>query len=89
MYVGKQMLSDLPGVGHALNEKLMSFNMVTCEQLQSLSKSFLQQEFGEKTGEKLFKYSRGIDDRKLKLEQERKSVSAEINYAIRFDEVNF
>lgn len=48
MYVGKQMLSDLPGVGHALNEKLMSFNMVTCEQLQSLSKSFLQQEFGKK-----------------------------------------
>ncbi|XP_046857755.1 DNA repair protein REV1-like isoform X2 [Xenia sp. Carnegie-2017] len=85
-FIGKQMLSDLPGVGHALNEKLMSFNMVTCEQLQSLSKLFLQQEFGEKTGEKLFKYSRGIDDRKLKLEQERKSVSAEINYAIRFDE---
>lgn len=61
----------------------------TCGDLQSLSLGALQKEFGPKTGQSLYKYCRGQDDRQIKLEQERKSVSAEINYGIRFKNVSF
>ena len=84
---GKQKVADLPGVGYALNQKLQSLNVVTCTDLQRISISVLRREFGQKTGEMLFKFSRGQDDRQLKIERERKSVSAEINYAIRFTQV--
>ena len=49
----------------------------------------LRREFGQKTGEMLYKFCRGQDDRQLKVERERKSVSAEINYAIRFSQVTY
>ena len=61
--------------------------MVTCTDLQRISISVLRREFGQKTGEMLYKYCRGHDDRPLMVERERKSVSAEINYAMRFEEV--
>ena len=61
--------------------------MVTCTDLQRISISVLRREFGQKTGEMLYKYCRGHDDRQLMIERERKSVSAEINYAMRFEEV--
>ncbi|XP_028412709.1 DNA repair protein REV1-like [Dendronephthya gigantea] len=83
-FIGKQEVADLPGVGHALNKKLKYLNVITCTELQSITMSVLRREFGQKTGEMLYKYSRGQDDRQLKVERERKSVSAEINYAIRF-----
>ena len=85
-FIGKQKVADLPGVGHALNQKLQSLNVVTCAELQRISMPVLRREFGQKTGEMLYKYSRGQDDRQLKIERERKSISAEINYAIRFKE---
>jgi DNA repair protein REV1 len=84
---GKQKVADLPGVGYALNQKLKSLMVITCTDLQRVSMSVLRREFGQKTGEMLFKYCRGKDDRQLKIERERKSVSAEINYAIRFVQV--
>ena len=87
--LGKQKVAELPGVGFALNQKLQSLNVVTCAELQRISMSVLRREFGQKTGEMLYKYSRGQDDRQLKIERERKSVSAEINYAIRFTQVRF
>lgn len=77
----------MPGVGYALTQKLKSLMVITCTDLQRVSMSVLRREFGQKTGEMLFKYCRGKDDRQLKIERERKSVSAEINYAIRFVQV--
>lgn len=68
-------------------------NVRTCEELQRLSLGVLQKEFGRKTGEQLHKMCRGLDDTRLNLEHVRKSVSAEVNYGIRFrnndDAVNF
>lgn len=58
--------------------------MCTCEELQSVSLGALQKEFGKKMGEQLYKMCRGLDDTKLNLEHVRKSVSAEVNYGIRF-----
>lgn len=59
-------------------------NVHTCGDLQKMSLGVLQKEFGKKTGEQLYKMCRGLDDTKLNLEYVRKSVSAEVNYGIRF-----
>lgn len=39
----------------------------------------LQDTFGKKTGETLYKFARGIDDRPLSVGQPRQSVSAEVS----------
>ena len=62
-------------------------NVETCAQLQLVAMATLQKEFGRKTGEQLWRLCRGQDDRCVTAEKERKSVSAEINYGIRFNEV--
>ncbi len=61
--------------------------VTTCAELRSISLSKLQDKFGPKTGLTLHKHCRGLDDRAIKTEHERQSVSAEINYGIRFVEV--
>ena len=62
-------------------------NVQTCAHLQQVAMATLQKEFGRKTGEQLWRLCRGQDDRCVTAEKERKSVSAEINYGIRFTEV--
>lgn len=59
-------------------------NVRTVGELQKISLQVLQKEFGKKMGEHLYKMCRGLDDTKLNLEYVRKSVSAEVNYGIRF-----
>lgn len=56
-----------------------------CRDLQEVSLGILQEKFGKKTGEMLFNTCRGIDHSKLCTEHVRKSVSAEVNYGIRFE----
>ena len=80
-------MEDLPGVGWSLRDKLRTLGVETCSDLQKLSCQVLQGEFGAKTGVVLYQSSRGIDHRTLKTQRERKSVSAEINYGIRFTKV--
>ena len=70
-----------------MTNKLQNMAVVTCGHLRELSLGHLQKEFGPKTGQMLHKYSLGQDDRPIKMDQERKSVSAEINYGIRFTKV--
>lgn len=48
------------------------------------SLSVIQNEIGQKVGETLKEQARGIDRRPLNFHHERKSVSAEVNYGIRF-----
>ena len=78
-------VSDLPGVGRTTNHKFRSMGIETCEQLQEKSLGFLKQEFGAKFGQSIFNFCRGIDERPINFVQERKSVSAEVNYGIRFN----
>lgn len=75
---------DLPGVGRSLGYKLKSLNARTCLDLQNIPLAKLKKEFGDKTGETLYKHCRGIDERLVKSDHLRKSVSAEVNYGIRF-----
>lgn len=77
----------LSGVGRTMESKLSALGIKTCGDLQCFTMSKLQQEFGPKTGQMLFRFCRGLDDRPVQREKERKSVSAEINYGIRFTQV--
>ncbi|GFT55735.1 DNA repair protein REV1 [Nephila pilipes] len=84
-FMKKQKVGDLPGVGYTFTKKLQSLNVKTCGDLQMWPLSKLQQEFGPKTGQALFHRCRGKDDRIVQCHKHRKSVSAEINYGIRFE----
>ncbi|NXY44479.1 REV1 protein, partial [Ceuthmochares aereus] len=83
-FIRGQLVTSLPGVGRSMESKLASLGIKTCGDLQCASMSKLQKEFGPKTGQMLYRFCRGLDDRPVRTEKERKSVSAEINYGIRF-----
>ncbi|XP_067150716.1 DNA repair protein REV1 isoform X3 [Apteryx mantelli] len=83
-FIRGQLVTSLPGVGRSMESKLVSLGIKTCGDLQCASMSKLQKEFGPKTGQMLYRFCRGLDDRPVRTEKERKSVSAEINYGIRF-----
>ncbi|XP_076645925.1 rev1 DNA directed polymerase [Halictus rubicundus] len=83
--IGALDVQDLPGVGWTTTNKLHSMNVRTCADLQTVPSSTLQKEFGKKMGEVLYNMCRGVDHSKLNLEHIRKSVSAEVNYGIRFE----
>ncbi|MGH0122133.1 UNVERIFIED_CONTAM: hypothetical protein FKN15_060557 [Acipenser sinensis] len=83
-FIRDQLVTSLPGVGRSMGYKLGAMGVKTCGDLQQVSMPKLQKEFGPKIGQTLYRFSRGLDDRPVKTEKERKSVSAEINYGIRF-----
>ncbi|XP_026493940.2 DNA repair protein Rev1 [Vanessa tameamea] len=78
-------LKDLPGVGRQISHKLESLGHQTCGSLQSLSLTCLQKHLGNKTGLQLYDQCRGHDPNPLVYYTVRKSVSAEVNYGIRFE----
>nr|XP_012331257.1 DNA repair protein REV1 isoform X3 [Aotus nancymaae] len=83
-FIRGQLVTNLPGVGRSMESKLASLGIKTCGDLQYMTMTKLQKEFGPKTGQMLYRFCRGLDDRPVRTEKERKSVSAEINYGIRF-----
>lgn len=83
-FIRGQLVTNLPGVGRSMEARLASLGVRTCGDLQCVTMARLQREFGPKTGQMLYRFCRGLDDRPVRTEKERKSVSAEINYGIRF-----
>ncbi|XP_076603356.1 DNA repair protein REV1 isoform X2 [Chaetodon auriga] len=81
-------VTSLPGVGPVMSRKLAAMGVRSCGDLQQVSLSQLQKKFGPRTGQTLFRFCRGLDDRPVRYEKERKSVSAEMNYNIRFTRVD-
>ncbi|XP_071775816.1 DNA repair protein REV1 [Centroberyx gerrardi] len=81
-------VTSLPGVGPVMGRKLAAMGVRSCGDLQQVSLSQLQKGFGPRTGQTLFRFCRGLDDRPVRYEKERKSVSAEMNYNIRFTGVD-
>lgn len=81
------LLISFPGVGYSMGSKLAKLGVNTCADLQSIPVGQLRAEFGPKTGESLHRFSMGHDDREVKADKQRKSVSAEVNYGIRFTKV--
>ncbi|CAL5438082.1 unnamed protein product [Camellia sinensis] len=86
-YLHELPIKALPGIGHVLEEKLKVRQIQTCGQLRMISKESLQKDFGIRTGDMLWKYSRGIDDRLVGMVQESKSVGAEVNWGVRFNDL--
>lgn len=89
---------DLPGVGDSIVQRLQSqlfqysTDVITLHELRAVEKRELERVFGQKTGLKLFNYSRGIDPTSIDISENpqefmRKSVSIDINWGIRFDTI--
>ncbi|CAG0916673.1 unnamed protein product [Notodromas monacha] len=84
-FMKDQTVRDLPGVGRSTSLRIEEkFSATTCGELQVVPLAALKSEFGPKLGSKLHNFSRGVDDRVVMSCQARKSVSAAMNYAIRF-----
>jgi len=79
---------ELPNVGPSISEKLATHNITTVGQLQKSEKPWLQQQFGQKNGAKLWNLSRGIDDRTVQTFHQRKSIGTQISWGVRFKEMD-
>lgn len=78
------MVQDLPGVAYSIGGKLEEIGIKFVGDVRELSKEKLMSTLGPKTGEKIWNYSRGIDNTEIGDQVIRKSVSAEVNWGIRF-----
>ncbi|KAI8808125.1 hypothetical protein BJ742DRAFT_291473 [Cladochytrium replicatum] len=81
----EQGINALPGVGWSLTAKLESAGFKTCGDLAKASLGLLQREHGVKTGKMLYDACRGIDQRDVKSNPVRQSISANVNWGVRFD----
>ena len=83
-FIGELAVTDLPGVAYSLGGKLEEIGVKLVKDLRALTKERLVNSLGPKTGERLWEYSRGIDKAEVGEQVIRKSVSAEVNWGIRF-----
>ncbi|WVQ72585.1 hypothetical protein IAR50_002143 [Cryptococcus sp. DSM 104548] len=78
-------IDDFPSIGYSTKAKIeAAFGTVIAGELMGVSKSRWRGVLGEKTGEMVYGFLRGVDGRRLEADKVRKSVSAEMNYGIRF-----
>ncbi|XP_041564256.1 DNA repair protein Rev1 [Drosophila elegans] len=87
-YMAPMSLDALPGVGSSMSHKLKLAGLNNCGDVQGTSLERLETVLGKKLGQNLFQNCRGIDERPLAFEQARKTVSAEVNFGIRFTNSN-
>lgn len=83
-FIGNLAVQDLPGVGHSLGAKMEELGIKLVKDIRDISRERLLSSLGPKTGTKLWDYARGIDRAEVGNEVMRKSVSAEVNWGIRF-----
>lgn len=83
-FIGDLTVTELPGVAWSIGNKLEEIGIRYVKDIRSFSKEKLINALGPKTGEKIWEYSRGIDKAEVADQVVRKSVSAEINWGIRF-----
>jgi DNA repair protein REV1 len=83
-FIGELTVTELPGVAWSLGNKLEEIGIKFVKDIRACTKEKLTSALGPKTGEKLWDYSRGIDKQEVGDQVVRKSVSAEINWGIRF-----
>lgn len=83
-FLGELKVEDLPGVAYSIGGKLEEIGIRLVKDIRDASRERLVSVLGPKTGEKLWEYSRGVDRAEVGDQPERKSVSAEVNWGIRF-----
>ena len=79
-FVTELAVEKLFGVGSVTARRMHDLKIHTCGDLQSRSLTMLTRNFG-KFGARLYELCRGIDDREVKTQRIRKSVSVERTYA--------
>lgn len=84
-FIGELQVQELPGVAWSIGGKLGEIGVKYVRDIRELSKERLVQTLGPKTGEKLYEYARGIDRQVVGEQVIRKSVSAEVNWGVRFE----
>lgn len=77
-------VEDLPGVAYSIGGKLQEIGVKLVRDLRQTPKERLVSVLGPKTGERLWDYARGIDRAEVGEQSVRKSVSADVNWGIRF-----
>ncbi|KAK0632342.1 hypothetical protein B0T14DRAFT_532817 [Immersiella caudata] len=82
--LGELKVEDLPGVAYSIGGKLEEIGVKLVKDIRQTSKERLVSVLGPKTGEKLCEYARGIDRAEVGEQPIRKSVSADVNWGIRF-----
>jgi DNA repair protein REV1 len=82
--IGELQVDDLPGVAYSISGKLEEIGVKLVKDIRDVSRERLSQILGPKTSEKLVGYARGIDKTEVGEQTARKSVSAEVNWGIRF-----
>ena len=78
-------VQDLPGVASSIGGKLEEIGLKFIRDIRDVSKEKLISVLGPKTGEKIWNYARGIDRTEVGDQVVRKSVSAEVNWGVRFE----
>lgn len=83
-FIGELTVRDLPGVGHSMAIKLEELGATFVKDIRNIPRERLVSGLGPKTGIKMWEYARGIDRTEVGDQVTRKSVSAEVNWGIRF-----
>ncbi|KKP04738.1 hypothetical protein THAR02_03150 [Trichoderma harzianum] len=82
--IGDLKVEELPGVAYSIGGKLEDLGVKLVKDLRDIPKDRLVTILGPKTSDKLHDYARGIDRTEVGEQPPRKSVSAEVNWGIRF-----
>jgi DNA polymerase-4 len=78
-FVRQLPVKKIYGVGKVTAARLNSMGILTCEDLRAWTVEALTTQFGS-FGSRLYELSRGIDQREVKVERQRKSLSVETTY---------
>jgi len=84
-FIGLLEVQNLPGVAWSIGGKLEEIGIKLVRDIRDVSKEKLINTLGPKTGEKIWEYARGIDRTEVGDKVIRKSVSAEVNWGVRFE----
>ncbi|KAK8236891.1 hypothetical protein HDK77DRAFT_449224 [Phyllosticta capitalensis] len=83
-FIGELEVTNLPGVAYSIGNRLEEIGIKYVKDIRSVTRERLISTLGPKTGEKIWDYSRGIDRTEVGDQVIRKSVSAEVNWGVRF-----
>lgn len=84
-FIGELEVQRLPGVAGSTGAKLEGIGVKLIRDLRAVSKEMLCRTLGPKQGAKFYDYARGIDKTEVGDSVVRKSVSAEVNWGVRFE----
>lgn len=84
-FIGSLEVQSLPGVAYSIGGKLEEIGIKYVKDIREFSRERLISTLGPKTGEKIWEYSRGIDKAEVGDQVIRKSVSADVNWGVRFE----